>query len=184
MDLPVFADSFSTSTVSAAAPFFVLVAPPRMSSHWLTMVRSTGEMGELGDDFSLCLAREMMDLSMPDLEDVAVAPPPRVATTDGAEEAVLGEEAPEKSKSACLPVETKKRVENAMARLTNFFLNCSLFDILFPRILFETLLNVDRTLPRIDGPLLFALLLVIDNIVVVDDNVGESCIQGARVVPW
>lgn len=129
---------------------------------------------------------------MPDLVDVTDAPPPRVATTDEAETAEEAAGAPdaEKSKSACLPVEMKKRVENAMARLTNFFLNCSLFDILFfaPRIFCEIWLNFDRTLLRmfvlLFGPLL-ALLLVIDNIVVVpddndDDDVGiqAPCVMG------
>jgi len=180
IDLRVWVDNSSTAFVLAAVVAF-LNPPPRMSSHWLTMVRSTGETVDWFEEWSWCLARDMMELSMPDLEDVAVTPPPRVATTD---EADMAEEAEpcapdaEKSKSACLPVEMKKRAENAMARLTNLFLNCSLLDILLPRILCDILVNVDRTLPRmLFGPLILsllllsALLLVIDNIVV--DGDGE-----------
>lgn len=43
----------------------------------------------------------------------------------------------------------KKSAENAMARLINLFLNNSRFDVLLLRILFEILVSVDLTLPRI-----------------------------------
>ena len=105
------------------------------------------------------MARDRMELSMLDLEAkallLAVADPPPRATTDEAVDTAAVDDAGVVNKSDCRPVLMKKRAENAMARLTNVFLNCSRLDALLPRILCEILVSVDFTLPRIfESPLL------------------------------
>mmetsp|Transcript_18326 Transcript_18326/g.32759 ORF Transcript_18326/g.32759 Transcript_18326/m.32759 type:complete len:338 (-) Transcript_18326:85-1098(-) len=187
--LRVWVDS---SPTALALVFLVatFAAPPRISSHWLTMVRSTGERGGWSFCRVECLARVMMELSMPDLEATLLAvvvPPPRAITdeADAAEPAIDdGDCCWESNKSACRPVLMKKRAENAMARLANFFLNCSRFDdALLPRILCDIWYSVDFTLSRmfIDGflsPLLVVSALIdsrvlLRKVVVVAGNGGR-----------
>lgn len=88
------------------------------------------------------MALEMMELSMPDFDARAVsllAEPPRATTDEAVAAADEAADSCEVNRSAWLPlpVEMKKSAENAMARVTNFFLNCSLFDTPspLPRIL-------------------------------------------------
>ena len=102
------------------------------------------------------MARERIELNA-----LVVAPPPRAITEDvtaafDVEEDVDGEG----KKSVCRPVLMKKSAENAMARLTNLVLNCSLFDtaVLTPRIFCEILENADWMIPRPRRELIDAIL--------------------------
>mmetsp|Transcript_1941 Transcript_1941/g.4802 ORF Transcript_1941/g.4802 Transcript_1941/m.4802 type:complete len:203 (+) Transcript_1941:2092-2700(+) len=139
--LRVCVDSSSTAATVPGDCFLILEPPPRISSHRLTMVRSTGEMGDCWELW--CFAREMTEFSIPDLDAIpSLAEPPR-ATTDEADTAEedAGAESCEGRKSECLPALMKMRAENATARLANFFLNFSRFDVLLLllRILCEIL---------------------------------------------
>lgn len=110
----------------------------------------------------------MLDLEAKALLLLAVAldPPPR-ATTDEAVDTAAVDDAGVENNSLCCPVLMKKRAENAMARLTNVFLNCSRLDALLPRILCEILVRVDFTLPRMLDDWLSPLLL---------DILMDSCV--------
>ena len=92
------------------------------------------------------------------------APPPLATTNDEEDEALFAtpvEVANELEYCCCplLPVLMKNKALNAIANVTNFCLNCSLLVLLLlvcrvalrddDDILFEILVIVDRTLPRI-----------------------------------
>ena len=87
-----------------------------------------------------------------ELNALVVAPPPRAITEDVTPAFDVEEDGEEaENKSVCRPVLIKKRAENAMARLTNLVLNCSLFDtaVLTPRIFCVILENADWMIPRL-----------------------------------
>ena len=74
-----------SSATAVELPALALAPPPRNSFHWLTMVRSTRDVG--GErELSCCLAREMIAFSIPDLDAISSADPPR-ATNDEVEAA-------------------------------------------------------------------------------------------------
>ncbi|MDB4430369.1 hypothetical protein N9140_00250 [bacterium] len=98
------------------------------------------------------------------LDGSAIPPPPPLATTNDEEDEALfatSVEVENELEYCCcplLPVLMKNKALNAIANVTNFCLNCSLLVLLLlvcrvalrdDDILFEILVIVDRTLPRI-----------------------------------
>ena len=109
------------------------------------------------------------------LDDKAPPPPPPLATTNDEEDEALLPALPAANESeycCCplLPVLMKNKALNAIANVTNFCLNRSLLLLLLlvcrvalrdDDILFEILVIVDRTLPRMfDDNMLFLMPLL------------------------